>query len=167
MADNRLLQNLLRLRIAVGLLGEKSQHAWWTTTFFEPRSRAFLDPVFVRTALAAQYSGATEAARRVHDASLGVGNFHLFRLPEETEQDLHAMVLAWSRSGREQAPIDAAEAQLTLGQFAVAGDGTAPGPRLIGQRAALDSLVNWQQAAAVYRDAFQGGYQAYPYFTQA
>jgi hypothetical protein len=31
-------------------------------------------------------------ARRLHDEHLSVGSYHLFRLPEEVEQDLHALV---------------------------------------------------------------------------
>jgi hypothetical protein len=50
----------------------------------------------------AQYHGVLEAAaRRLHDEHLSVGSYHLFRLPEEVEQDLHAMVQ--SRVGDELA----------------------------------------------------------------
>jgi hypothetical protein len=84
---------ILRIRFSVGFLGEKGEAGWWPTSFLEPSSRAFLDPVFVRTGLLAQLHGVTEAARRVHDAKLAAGSFHLFRLNEEVEQDLHALVV--------------------------------------------------------------------------
>src|SRR5436190_18072499 len=85
----------IQLRLLVGYLGEKTQHGWWTTDFFSPVARAFLEPSFPRTWRVAQYTAATEAARRVHDEHIGVGNvFHLFRLPEELERQLHAHMLA-------------------------------------------------------------------------
>jgi hypothetical protein len=78
---------------AVGFLGERAQFAWWPTAFYEPSSRnLFLEPVFSKTSRLAQYHGVLEAARRLHDEHLSVGSYHLFRLPEEVEQDLHAIV---------------------------------------------------------------------------
>ena len=61
----------------------------------------------------AQYHGVSEAARRVHDEHLSVGSFHLFRLPEEMEQDLHALLQAGGKasffdglwSGQDQMPL--------------------------------------------------------------
>ena len=83
---------LLQMRLLVGFLGERAQFAWWPTTFYEPASRLFLDPVFSKTTRLAQYHGVLEAARRLHDAHLNVGCHHLFRLPEEVEQDLHGLM---------------------------------------------------------------------------
>ena len=74
------LPTLLQMRMLVGFLGERAQHAWWPTAFYEPSSRHFLEPVFVKTARLAQYHGVVEAARRLHDEHLSVGSFHLFRL---------------------------------------------------------------------------------------
>ena len=48
--------------------------------------------MFSKTSRLAQYHGVLEAARRLHDEHLSVGSYHLFRLPEEVEQDLHALV---------------------------------------------------------------------------
>src|SRR5690606_20401440 len=90
--QNAMLTGLLRLRFAVGFLGEQAQYAWWPTAFYGPSSRLFLEPVFSKTSRLAQYHGVLEAARRLHDDHLNVGSYHLFRLPEEIEQDLHAAV---------------------------------------------------------------------------
>ncbi|WP_153549609.1 BrxE family protein [Pseudomonas aeruginosa] len=86
------LSTLLQMRLIVGFLGERAQCAWWPTAFYEASSRLFLEPVFSKTSRLAQYHGVLEAARRLHDEHLSVGSYHLFRLPEEIEQDLHAMV---------------------------------------------------------------------------
>ena len=84
-------QELLELRLLIAFLGERSQFAWWASSFFDNTSKPFLEPVFGKTAKLTQYHGAVEAARRVHDEHIGVGEvFHLFRMPEENEEDLHA-----------------------------------------------------------------------------
>ena len=86
------LPTLLRMRLLIGFLGERSHFAWWPTAFYETSSRLFLEPVFTKTSQLAQYHGVLEAARRLHDDHLSVGSYHLFRLPEEIEQDLHNLM---------------------------------------------------------------------------
>ena len=86
------LPTWLYLRLLVGYLGERAQGAWWPTAFYEPSGRLFLEPVFGKTARLAQYHGVLEAARRLHDDHLSVGRYHLFRLPEEVEQNLHGLI---------------------------------------------------------------------------
>jgi len=41
------LTTLLQMRLLVGFLGERAQHAWWPTAFYESSSRLFLEPVFL------------------------------------------------------------------------------------------------------------------------
>ena len=86
--------NILLVRAAVGMLGEKSQSNWWSSDFYAPASDAFLNPLFPKTKALARCSGANEAARRVHDEAIGVGSrvFHLFRLPSSLEQQLHELL---------------------------------------------------------------------------
>ena len=86
------LRRIINFRHILGFLGEKTQSNWWPSSFYDASSIRFLEPVFSRTAPLAQYHGHVEAARRFHDENLSVGSFHLFRLPEEMEQDLHEMV---------------------------------------------------------------------------
>ena len=86
---------LLYLRFVIGYLGEKSQHGWWQCDFFNPSAKSFLDPLFPRTRSLAQIEGCGAAARLLHDERIGVGKvFHLFRLPEEYEQNFHEQLLA-------------------------------------------------------------------------
>ena len=167
MPEKPIQETLLRLRLSVGLLGERAANGWWPTSFLEASSRAFLDPVFVRTGLLAQMHGVTEAARRVHDARLAAGSFHLFRLPEEAEQDLYALVRDWSRSGGAHVPSDASDAMTMLDEIAVGTGVDAPGPKLMGDSGSLGSADAWRMVAGVYRDAFRKGFQSYPYFSRA
>ena len=101
------LPTLLQMRLLVGFLGERAQFAWWATSFFGDYSLRSLEFVTPKTSLLAQYHGVLEAARKLHDEHLNVGSYHLFRLPEEVEQDLHAILQ--SRVGEElskQVPQD-------------------------------------------------------------
>ena len=92
-------ENLLRLRLIVGYLGEKAQLAWWQSSFLDPNAKAFLQPSFPRTWRLSQYHGVIEAALRVHDEFIGIGRvYHLFRLPEEMEHSLHDAFQASSES---------------------------------------------------------------------
>lgn len=165
MADLTTL-NLLRLRLLVGYLGERKQHAWWQTGFFEPSSSAFLSPVFTKTVPLAQYNGIREAARLAHDDHIGVGRvFHLFRLPEEVEQNLHLAM-------REQAPdspllkecADPKSALQALASFGDAATALHEGPLSMGK---VEGLLNGKGLAALastYRFAFEANIKTYPYF---
>lgn len=155
---------ILKARMLVGYLGERAQHAWWPTAFYEVSSRLFLEPVFSRTSRLAQYHGVLEAARRVHDEHLSVGSFHLFRLPEEVEEDLHGMVLraeADEFSAHELSSKGSALRSLRdlAGSAKAAGDG----PIAIGRIGDLDSADTVRAIAAAYLSAFDQGRRTYPY----
>lgn len=151
-------------RLLVGFLGERTQFAWWPTAFYEPSSRLFLEPVFSRTSLLAQYHGVLEAARRLHDEHLNVGSYHLFRLPEEVEQDLHAMVQ--SSAGEElagQAPQSKEAAMDSLKRLAGMKVTAGVGPTAVGNIKELDSDDVLKSIAAAYFSAFSQNAKTYPY----
>lgn len=159
------LAKLLQLRLAVGFLGERDQFAWWPTSFFAAASKPFLDPVFVKSALQAQYHGVVEAARRVHDERLSVGSFHLFRLPEEMEQDLFAAVKQEGSGANQVGPTDQDEALEALRSIAGATNGSTPeGPVLVGSIADIRKPEALAAVAGAYEKAFVAGTKAFPYF---
>lgn len=158
------LEDLLKMRVLVGFLGERAQCAWWPTAFYETSSRLFLEPVFSKTSHLAQYHGVLEAARRLHDEHLSVGSYHLFRLPEEVEQDLHAMVQ--SRTGEElasQAPQSKESALDALKRFAGASGSSSVGPAAVGSIKDIDSTDTLKTIATAYLSAFTQDAKAYPY----
>ncbi len=158
------LSTLLQMRLIVGFLGERAQYSWWPTAFYEPSSRLFLEPVFTKTARLAQYQAVLEAARRVHDEHLNVGSYHLFRLPEEVEQDLHATIQ--SRVGEalaSQAPQSQEAALEALKQLAASSGTSSVGPTAIGSIKDLDSSATLKAIAAAYRSAFTHNAKTYPY----
>jgi len=158
------LPTLLHMRLLVGFLGERAQFAWWPTAFHEASSRLFLEPVFSKTGRLAQYHGVLEAARRLHDEHLSVGSYHLFRLPEEVEQDLHAIVQ--SSVGEElasQAPPSKEAALDTLRSLAATTSTSSVGPTVVGSIKDLDSTDTLKSIAAAYLSAFTQNAKTYPY----
>jgi len=158
------LPTLLQMRLLVGFLGERAQCAWWPTAFYEASSRIFLEPVFSKTSRLAQYHGVLEAARRLHDEHLSVGSYHLFRVPEEVEQDLHAIVQ--SIVGEEiasQAPQSKEAALDALKRLAATSDMSSVGPTAVGSINDLDSTDTLKVIAAIYLSAFTQNVKTYPY----
>ena len=106
--------------------------------------------------------GVTEAARRFHDEAIGVGRtFHLFRLPETLEQELHRTLSA-SKDTATLESVDAAIEELKA--LSSVDAKPKPGPVHVG---ALDMLADahWVPVVAShYRAAFAAGVQSFPYF---
>jgi hypothetical protein len=152
------------LRLLVGYLGEKAQENWWSTTFFDSSSRFFLEPVFVRTTHLAQYNGVREAARRLHDEQIGIGKvFHLFRLPEEMEQDLQQLMInapdEWFAEIGSQESALAALRDLSGESITV-----LEGPQSIGSLELFYRSSGPKALAQHYLEAFEQGIRSFPYF---
>lgn len=161
---NTKIHDLLELRLLIGFLGERAQFGWWPTSFYEPSSRLFLEPVFSKTSRLAQYHGVMEAARRLHDEHLSVGSYHLFRLPEELEQDIHALMQ--SPNGENlttRSPQTKEDALKAMAVRAPNAAKLAEGPKLIGGIDDIDSPNAIQLFAAAYLLAFQQDLKTYPY----
>ncbi len=159
------LASLLKVRMLVGFLGERAQFGWWPTAFYGSSGHQFLEPAFPKTIQLTQYHGVIEAARRVHDEHLSVGSFHLFRLPEEMEQDLHALLQAGPvhlfSAGFCQ---DKSVALDELSNVASNLKTNDAGPVLIGRVEELDNHI--PKISAVYQSAFNSGACSYPYLVK-
>lgn len=156
----------LELRLIVGFLGERSQLNWWPTAFFESSSRLFLEPIFARTTKLAQYHGIREAARCLHDEHIGIGGvFHLFRLPEEIEQDLHRLMLEMQHDAHIHQLLSSKEAALeALADMMEESSAMTEGPIKIGQMHDLLTVIAQKTVAGAYYTAFTKGLKTYPYF---
>ena len=159
------LASLLKIRLLVGFLGERAQFGWWPTAFYESSGHLFLEPAFPKTIRLAQYHGVIEAARRVHDEHLSVGSFHLFRLPEEMEQDLHTLL----QTGPEHVFSagfcrDKSVALDELRNVARGAKTNVAGPVSIGRVEELNNHI--QKIAAVYHSAFNSGVHSFPYLVR-
>jgi hypothetical protein len=162
---NAPLLSILKLRLLIGFLGERAQFGWWPTAFYEASGRLFLEPIFVKTSRVAQYHGVIEAARRHHDEALNAGAYHLFRLPEEIEQDLHMLMLENGGDLTEGVSYDDTHNALdALAGLAGAAKRSALGPIAIGNVSDVADLLN--DIAAVYASAFAADAQAIPYLVR-
>lgn len=160
------LSTLLQLRLLVGFLGERAQCAWWPSAFHETSGRRFLEPVFAKTARLAQYHGVLEAARRLHDEHLSAGSHHLFRLPEEIEQDLHAaMQSSLGQKLASQVPQSKEAALAALKHLAAPSGTSSAGPLAVGGIGDLQSSDTLKAIAAAYLAAFTQNAKTYPYLT--
>lgn len=158
------LPTLLEMRLLVGFLGERAQFAWWPTAFYDASSRIFLEPVFSKTAGLAQYHGVMEAARRLHDEHLSVGSYHLFRLPEEVEQDLHAVMQSGVGEELTNQPPQGKDAALDALKCLAATSVTSKmGPTAVGRIKDLASPDTLKAIAGSYFSAFSQNAKSYPY----
>lgn len=160
------IEMIIRVRGLVAFLGEKAQFGWWPTSFYEPSSRGFLEPVFVKTWKHARYQGVVEAARRLHDERLSVGCFHLFRMPEEIEQNLQDVLRGHSEALDEPALLGGKQGALD----ALAGLGTKDpkelvGPVHVGSIAAIGEKQTLEKIAGIYAAALAADHQAFPYLS--
>ena len=159
---------LAKLRTLVGFLGEKDQLSWWPSSFYSSSSNAFLTPIFGKTSVLTQYYGVREAAMRVHDEHIGVGKgvFHLFRLPEVIEKELHNLLSDQGFS--EEVAIDISNedtAKSALGSLCGKDISPSVGPVRIGGVSDLEKKNIWQAAARYYNLSFKDNTKVYPYFT--
>lgn len=161
------LSTVLQMRLLVGFLGERAQFTWWATSFFGDYSLRSLEFVTPKTSLLAQYHGVVEAARKLHDEHLNVGSYHLFRLPEEVEQDLHAMMQSSGGTKlAKQMPHDKDVALEALKALAGAITSAAVGPTAIGKIDQLSACEILKSISGAYVSAFSQNVRTYPYLVR-
>ena len=158
------IKQIALLRLVIGYLGE--QNHWWNSTFCSPVSKSFLSPVFPKTLVLAQLQGVSMAALRVHDQHIGVGNaFHLFRLPEEIEQNIPNAVKT-EEQNTFLAPIVSPQAALNyLQENSNTSSRKLIGPVRIGAIASLPATSIWHEVASLYARAFDDNEQVFPFFS--
>ncbi len=160
---------LARLRLLVGYLGEQNQFNWWPCSFFSPSSKAFLVPVFGKTSFLAQYYGVKEAAAKAHDNYIGIGRgvFHLFRLSETIEQELHTLLrdseIFQQATGEISSMTDALH---TLELCGATDIGLAVGPVRIGSLDDVERKDIWRVAARLYSQSFETSDKVFPFFSE-
>lgn len=153
-----------QLRLLVGFLGEASQRAWWPSNFLAPYAANTLAFVVPRTVQLAQLNGVTAAASLVHDQGLPAGSFHLFRLPEGLEYEIHEFMRVDGGAGWSP-PSSSDEA---LERLATLAGGTnlvtRDGPLRLGAREDIYRPSTATTVAAAYLDGLKSGRRVVPYF---
>ena len=162
-----IIKTVSELRLTVGYLGERAQMNWWPSAFLSSASKSFLSPVFSKTTVLAQCRGVTNAAARVHDERIGVGNvFHLFRLPEDMEQAIHRLFEEQEVAHGLLSSIKDKDCALAVLKSISAGKNlSTAGPVRVGR---IDDLIahdSWRAVAANYAAGFQSLSGVFPFFT--
>ena len=97
------LSPLAQLRVLVAHLGETGSPPWWNTEFTTPAGLDFSQYNFTRSHVSAAVSGATVAARAMHDERIGrKGTRHLFRFDAGLERAVHREILEADQSELEK-----------------------------------------------------------------
>lgn len=166
MSDQQ-LKSFAKLRLAVGCAGERATPAWWKSDFCSQQSDAFLAPIFPRSLWAARLHAVSDAASRIHDEHIGVGQrvFHLFRFPESLEQAI-ADLLRDSDFTSELAVIIASDAA-AITHIDEMSNSTkcsgSSGPFRVGSASSLLDEATLPAIAAAYRDGFSSGEPLFPF----
>ncbi len=164
----KVLHDIFTLRMCIGYLGEADQYSWWSSSFFSPTSSAFLSPVFSKTSFTSQYYGVREAAIIVHDEHIGIGKgvFHLFRLPETHEIEIHRLLDNPDTKTAVQDLIKNKEAaEQFLSEFGQDNGEQAVGPFRLDDTNKILTSKTWEKVAGQYAAAFKNGNKTFPYFT--
>jgi hypothetical protein len=160
-----------RLRALVLALGESVPSPWWKTSFMSETGLRFLERLYPRSFFHAAVHAAGKAACDIHDRAVGrIGVYHLFRLPESLEAEVHAILPSQDEDfftrfrARLGKPAELLEMLMTLGA-GDAGQDAGPGPRRIGAVADLMTLPTFSRTASFYYGAFSRGKPGFPYFS--
>lgn len=159
---------LARLRLFVGYLGEQNQFAWWPCSFFAEHSKAFLAPVFGKTLFLTQYYGIKEAATKVHDNYIGVGRgvFHLFRLPETIEQELHNLLCDAEVVKQLTEELSGMTDVLNALDRSDTSIDSVAGPVRVGGLNDIERKDVWQVVSGHYRQSFATNNKVFPFFSE-
>ena len=160
--------SVLNLRILVLALGESCEPPWWRSRYLSETGLRFLERIYPRSALSAAINSTGSAACRIHDTAIGkCGALHIFRLPNNLEREIKSLLSGKDDSWKEISNLlgDAGKLKERLLEISNPCDSCDwIGPHRIG--AAEDALKakSYQIMAAAYLNAFEKGYQSFPYF---
>jgi hypothetical protein len=176
MTDKRSLKEplekyTLKLRALVLALGETAEPPWWKTEFMSKTGLSFLERLYPRTPIRAAVHASGKAACEEHDKAVGrVGVYHLFRLPDSLESEIHDLSTFGDQEfinnfrsciDRRNGLIEMLSALCSKnkkkGKHSV-------GPKRIGDVWKATKVEALKDVASAYRAAFEQGQPVFPYF---
>jgi hypothetical protein len=160
-----LIQNLVLLRFATGLLGQKDGRGWWGCEFLSEAGLSTLDYNFPRSPLAAGLTATSLAAKRIHDERIGkTGVIHLFRLDPDLETRVSREISRNAASLIGLAPRSPDFFMSELLRLAGGEIDSPAGPVQVGLTEDAGTSRGVGRLAAHYHAAFRSGIQVFPYF---
>ncbi|MGB6067045.1 MAG: BrxE family protein [Desulfomonilaceae bacterium] len=160
----------LRLRALVLALGEAGSPPWWKTEFMNETGFRFLERLYPRSYFRAAVHAAGQAACKSHDRAVGrVGVYHLFRLPESLEVEMHHISTTTDAEFVSEFRLGLGDPGKLMDMLASMSGATKGkedglGAQRIGVATDLTKSDAFSKAAAVYVHAFSQGKQGFPYF---
>lgn len=160
-----IIDKYVRLRLVVGVLGQKGNRTWWDCNFMSEAGLESLDYNFPRSPLAAGFAATSLAAKRLHDDRIGrTGVTHLFRLDPDLE------ILIQRASSRDAGrllksfSLDKESLKAELATLAREEIDSPEGPVQVGvlEDAATERGIT--ELARHYHAAFRLGHRIFPYF---
>lgn len=149
----------IRLRAIVIQLGEDSN--WWPAKILTGHGEQFLAFILPKTKMQAAFQLATEICQLDHDKEVGIGKFHLFRLPEKLEEDIFFAVKSINYPfGQKSKPQLLEELKELASSISVA---VSKGPVLVGAGNEINDPITMNAFAKHYLEAFSGGHKTFPY----
>ena len=163
-----IFKNYIVLRAVVVFLGEKDQFNWWNTQFLGNTGRKYLEFNFPRNTVAAGVSGASTAAKKLHDERIGKTRvFHLFRFPYEIEESIHTHLLNMEEDVLWDTITDKETASVVLTKLAGSTIDAPEGPVQVGQIKHILKEGSVAEVAKQYLSAFEKNCITLPYFSGA
>lgn len=161
------ISSLAQLRIIVAYLGESSTPPYWLSQFLFPTGIEFSRFSFSSTPVSAAISGATLAARTIHDERIGKkGTRHLFRFDAGLERAVHREILE-ANQDQLDALINSRESALAKLRALAGQTVDAPeGPVQVGWFGEEEKEGAVLDLAAHYLCGFQKSRMILPYFAQ-
>jgi hypothetical protein len=159
------IHNLVLLRFAVAVLGQKGYAGWWDCQFLDAAGLESLDYNFPKSPLVAGVTATCLAAKRLHDDRIGrTGVIHLFRLEPDLEMLVQraTAVDAGTMLGRLQ--LDRESQMAALARLAGEEIDSPEGPVQIGLLPELATQRGIAKMARHYQAGFRLGLRVFPYF---
>jgi hypothetical protein len=165
MTSHSSIEDLVRLRFAVCLLGQKSGASWWGCDFLSDAGLVTLEYNFSRSPFGAGFEATCMAAKRLHDNRIGkTGVTHLFRLDPGLEVLLKQLKGSGLAGIHDSLGADQRALMKELARLGGMEIDSPEGPVQVGTIAEAGTERGIAQLARHYHAGFRLGLQVFPYF---
>ncbi|QDT02212.1 hypothetical protein K227x_05840 [Rubripirellula lacrimiformis] len=165
MANNSIIDGLLKARLLVAALGERISEPWWKSQFLTPAGMNIGQRIFPRSTGVAALSSATVAARKDHDDKTGLRSFHLFRFPSSIE---HQLVDVANELADWTLPTESTDIVQLLQEMSEGSDiKFSKGPKSLGKITEIQKASTPRDIASLYAASIAKNQRVYPYFEAA
>ncbi len=159
------IHQLILLRLAVAVLGQKDHSGWWDCQFLDEAGLESLDYNFPKAPLAAGFTATCLAAKKLHDDRIGrTGVTHLFRLDPDLEILVQRSATEAAGKVLRETPLDRVSAMAALARLAGEEIDSPAGPVQIGTLEHASTQRGIDEMARHYHAGFRLGLRIFPYF---